>query len=294
MAKMSKEERLAKQAELQAQEAENMEKFMNGGEDSDLNQNPLLMAGTMERGYAEGEDNVDVIGNIPSSIPEPEEQRTVIDFTESHVNLDAEGNEINDLQDGGQDKKPPLTVGDGMHQDISDEEKKQQKIMTGNAADTAIDLYKGLISLGKSWGQRTPESYQAKAMQGKFDMRVLDEPIPHCDGATLNKFLPAYNSQIEEGMQLDPKTETEMRTVLKRIALKRGLGMSDEARFGMLMLQDAGSKISLLYSSNKMLKNIESMLAENIKNGGTKPTQEKQKTTKIKEEPEVFNERGED
>lgn len=284
-------------------EAESLKNAMDGRgneiTDTDLLSNPLFTAAVVERDYSGGKDNLDVIGHIPDSIPEPEIEKQVVNFNEieNQTSENGEYNEFGASVNGSQEQKKVY------NEQMGEEEKKEQRVMSNNFSDSIIDGYKLIIDLIKNNSKRTKEGYQWKAIQGKFDMRTLSASVDLGEGVLLpfGEFIESYNEQIEIIMQLDPTKEKEMRDLLKRIAVKRGLGMSDEMRLTLLVAEDVLTKSVTMYNLNKTLKNIESFLFKQVQMGtasfgDTRPNQEQkpqqQKATTI--ENVEIKERGEE
>lgn len=228
---------------------------------SDAFSNPLLGSGVIERDYSTGKNTLNVIGNIPDSIPEPEIAKQTIDFTQSDDTV-IENTTDSNTESSQQNRAV-------FNEEMSSEDKAEQRAMTGNFSDTIIDGYKLLISMIKNNATKSREKYQWLAVQGKFDMRVLKANVDMGDGQLIayGDFIEGYNEQIEIIMCLDPNKEKEMRALLKRIALKKGLGMSDEMRLTLLVAEDVLTKAVTMFNLNKTLKNIEAFMLKQVQTG---------------------------
>ncbi len=209
---------------------------------------PLMSAQTVDRGYSKGE-SIDVIGNIPNSVEMPQAEKIVIDLNQSQNNENLGNSE-------SQNSEPKEKA---IYQDMSDEDKKEQKVLSNNFADSIVDGYKFLTDMLRDGLKKTEAKYQFKAIQGKFNMKALDFHIDMGGGTsiTYREFVEYWNQNLDDLMRLNPDVEKEMRDVLKRIAMKRGLGMSDEARLAALVIQDAAPKVIGLLDMSKVLKNVE-------------------------------------
>lgn len=276
----------------------NVDKAKNDGniEDAQMFDNPLFEP-VIERDYS-GVKNIEVQGIIPDSMPEPENDRITVDFNEApSPNFDE--------YEGDTEPKQKAVF----DEEMGGLDKKEQKILASNFSDTVVDGYKLLIQLCKDGFQKTKESYQAKAIQGKFNMGVMDMPVDVGAGSMIkfSDFISSYNEMITETMVLDPDKEKEMRELLKRISISRGIGMSDETRLTFMVIEDAGTKIFSLIAANKMIKNVETYIMkvyenqqemmrggnQNAKQNQTRPEKDSKPLTPV-ENAEVIKEKGEE
>lgn len=251
-------------------ERENLVKEMSGEstepEDAELLNDPLFSSGVKERDYS-SKKGFDIRGEVPDSTPEPEDVNPIIDLTtDSLDNSDNETDGYDSSSDSGNTNsntdnaydEPKSFGGGGASDSYTEEPVANQKELSNNFADSIIDGYKLLIDLTKKGLKNTPEKYRQKAIEGKFDMRVLKSKVDvGGQYVTFQEFVESYNESIEEILVLDPDSEKEMRDLLKRIAKKRGLGMSDEQRFFLLFGKDVVTKTVSLVSMHKTMRNVE-------------------------------------
>lgn len=226
-------------------------------------QDSLLSGNTIDRGYSSGQ-NIEVIGNLPNSVAVPTDEKIVVDLTGGGGgSMESEF----DAASGGQPQDGSTPV--GVYQDHSEEDKKEQKILSNNFADTIIDGYKLLVDMLREGMKKTEEKYQFKAIQGKFNMKALDFQIDLGGGSyvTYREFTSFWNENLDTLMRLDPAVEKDMRDILKRIALKRGLGMSDETRLVMIFAQDTIPKVIGLLDMQKVIKNVEANVLKMVASG---------------------------
>ena len=234
---------------------------------------PLLSAPIVEREYS-GKNAFDVHGETPISVEEPEKGKIIVDTDGSSIDEDDEeipnpedyddDNEEGRKQQREQQRKPrqPQYEEPEFEDDGLDPKTKRQ--MAGNIADTIVDGYKMLLAGGKNFSQRPRDWYQMKAIQGKFDMRVLDFSVDVGGGDMLKygNFVDRYNEMVDNVMVLDKEKEKRMRTLSKRVCEKHEVGMSDEWTLGLLVGGDIIEKAGLLFQQHRMLSNVETYVTK--------------------------------
>jgi hypothetical protein len=234
---------------------------------------PLLSAPIVEREYS-GKNAFDVHGETPISVEEPEKGKIIVDTDGSSIDEDDEeipnpedyddDNEEGRKQQREQQRKPrqPQYEEPEFEDDGLDPKTKRQ--MAGNIADTIVDGYKMLLAGGKNFSQRPRDWYQMKAIQGKFDMRVLDFSVDVGGGDMLKygNFVDRYNEMVDNVMVLDKEKEKRMRTLSKRVCEKHEVGMSDEWTLGLLFGGDIIEKAGLLLQQHRMLSNVETYVTK--------------------------------
>lgn len=234
---------------------------------------PLLSAPIVEREYS-GKNAFDVHGETPISVEEPEKGKIIVDTDGSSIDEDDE--EIHNPEDYDDDDeeepkqqreqqrktRQPQYEEPEFEDDGLDPKTKRQ--MAGNIADTIVDGYKMLLAGGKNFSQRPRDWYQMKAIQGKFDMRVLDFRVDVGGGDMLKygNFVDRYNEMVDNVMVLDKEKEKRMRTLSKRVCEKHGVGMSDEWTLGLLVGGDIFEKAGLLFQQHRMLSNVETYVTK--------------------------------
>ena len=233
---------------------------------------PLLSAPIVEREYS-GKNAFDVHGETPISVEEPEQGKIVVDADRSGIDDEDDGipmpedydneNEEESQQTQQRQARPQPQYEDPEFEDDGLDAKTKRQ-MASNVADTIVDGYKFLLTGGKNLAQRPREWYQMNAIQGKFDMRVLDFRVD-VGGANMVKygdFVENYNEMVDNVMVLDKEKEKRMRTLSKRVCEKHGLGMSDEWSLGLLVGGDIIEKAGLLFQQHRMLSNVETYVTK--------------------------------
>lgn len=232
---------------------------------------PLLSAPIVEREYS-GKNAFDVHGETPISVEEPEQGKIVVDTDGSGNDEDDEEIPTPEDYDDEDEEEPQQTQQRQPKQPQYEEpefeddglDAKTKRQMASNVADTIVDGYKFLLTGGKNLAQRPREWYQMKAIQGKFDMRVLDFRVDVGGGNMVKygDFVENYNEMVDNVMVLDKDKEKRMRTLSKRVCEKHGLGMSDEWTLGLLVGGDIIEKAGLLLQQHRMLSNVETYVTK--------------------------------
>lgn len=242
------------------QKEEDLAKLKNAIDDSnneidpDLLSDPMFQAAVKERDYSSGK--MDIIGDAPFSTPEPDNISPVLDLTD--IPLDST---LDEKVQSSEDSKTKIS--DDSEDNYS---KSDQKEFAINASDTIVDIYKLAIDLALEGMTKTREKYQLKAIEGKFDMRVLQQKIDFGDGTncTWEEFCHSYNEELKQIMVLDPEKEKELREILKRVSMSRGIVMSDEMRLIFVFGEDVINKLFRLIALNKTVKNIEKVMLRQV------------------------------
>lgn len=293
-----------KDAEKVVETAEETETETNDVPDNTEIIDPLLSAPIVEREYS-GKNAFDVQGETPISVEEPEQGKIVVDADGSGTDDEYEGIPMPEDYDDEDEEEPqktqqrkerpqPQYEEPELEDDGLDAKTKRQ--MASNVADTIVDGYKFLLTGGKSMAKRPRESYQIKAIQGKFDMRVLDFRVDVGGGNMIKygDFVENYNEMVDNVMVLDKEKEKRMRTLSKRVCEKHGFGMSDEWSLGLLVGGDIIEKAGLLFQQHRMLSNVEAYVTKMFQQQMAQQRAEanrqnivKSKYTKPKEETKV-------
>lgn len=267
--------------EFANQELEELDKSVVTDED-----NPLLQQAVIERDYSGG-DNFKVVGNVVDSVEEPKTQQPVVNFSDDDDDDDFDdfGNKnTNKDDDDDEPYFPPRPDGSGRTvienndkyiENFDELSGKTQSELTGNLANTIVDLYKFGINFGKKCALRTKQDYQRKALLGKFDMKVLNYKYDLGDGEAVRygELVNNYNDTVEEVMTLDENTESDMRTLIKRIGKKKGVGMSDETALALLVGRDLVTKIGTLTALTIKMNRAEKVIMAQIRRQN-KPVQQ--------------------
>lgn len=261
---MAREYRSDAIKESQQQSTMNNNEFGKGAPQVE---DPLFDNAIVHRDYSSDGGGIQVVGEIPDRIPEPETTQRVVDFNNNtpidDYQSDAQGQQYSD--DGQYS---------GSEQGFTQEpekDKKQINIETKNLADSLVDMLKFGYQQLREYAKKSEDKLQFKAARGKFNIAVLDSVVDLGGGCQvrMRDFLDNYNNEIERAIQLDPEREAEMRQLIRRIAQVRGMGMSDELRLGIMLGQEVIEKGGMLYAlsgtMNDILKNQERLLSEQAK-----------------------------
>lgn len=109
--------------------------------------------------------------------------------------------------------------------------------------------YDKLHAVGRWAGKMDPHDLMMLEQKGKID---LDYQLPLGTGKIgLRKFFNDYNAQIEEDITVSEEFKNDITPPLTRIAIKKGWRLGDEGTFGLLLAEDLGTKIALLYGLKK-------------------------------------------
>ena len=240
--------------------------------------NPLLQNPVVERDYSGGE-NFEIRGNVIDSVEEPTTQRPIVDFNEKDDDDDFDddfnSDDDDENDDGGNDDdddeeedEEEDNGGSGRrlkeneekyYENFDEMPTKMQNELTGNLANTCVGGYVMLHNFAKQILTRDKQYYQQKALEGKFDINVLSYKVNLGDGeySRFGDSLDNYNNVIENILTVKDETVSEMKTLVKRIAKKHGVGQSDESRLALLVGVDILSKTALLVSQVKQMNRVE-------------------------------------
>lgn len=109
--------------------------------------------------------------------------------------------------------------------------------------------YDKLHAVGRWAGKMDPNDLMLMHQKRKID---LDYNLPLGTGVIgLRKFFADYNLQIEEDIVVTEDFKRDITPPLERIAIKRGWGLGDEGTVMMLLAEDLGTKVALLYGLKK-------------------------------------------
>lgn len=240
--------------------------------------NPLLQQPVMERDYSGG-DNFEIRGDVVDSVEEPETKKPIVDFNEDSDDGDFDDdfddsddgsdddsndsdNDIDDTdddEDSGRGAKVSENGGEKYIEDFDEMSPKMQNELTGNLANTCVSGYTLIHNFAKQILKRDRGHYQQKAMEGKFDMNVLSFKVDMGDGqySRFGDNLEYYNNVIDELLTVKDETLSEMKTLIKRIAKKHGVGQSDESRLLFLVGTDLFTKTALLTAQVRQMNRVE-------------------------------------
>ena len=195
---------------------------------SNINSNiinePLLQAKTTEKAYAK--DNVNIIGNVPDSVPE--------DFIETPtIDLTAQDNEP---------QRPSFEPGEVRNPAWDDMSKKQQTMGSEYVAENIINGYVALNNLAKDYVSFDEQKYVQKAIKGEFDMQALDIELPISEaGQTVpvKELLANVNEMAERTFVVSDKFKDEVRPLLNSLCKEKGWGMSPGQQLLFIVGKDA-------------------------------------------------------
>lgn len=109
--------------------------------------------------------------------------------------------------------------------------------------------YDKLHAVGRWAAKMDPHDLAMLDQKGKIN---LDANLALGTGKLpLREFFKQYNDQIEEDIVVTPEFIADITPPLERIAIKRGWGLGDEGTVGLLLAEDLGTKVALLYGLKK-------------------------------------------
>ncbi len=242
--------------------------------------NPLFDGTPIEREYSNS-SSIKIEGSVPvDGVPVPEEKPLTVNFdTPVNPQYDSDGDEPTQPpnNNGGSPNSatnptyPNSDEGNkpnnnGMFDpEFAEKDKKVQNFEAGNLADGLVDMLKQLYAGISTICKKDIDRLQFKAAMGKFNMAVLNAKIDLGSAVVpMKEFIEYYNSQVETTMVLSPEREEQLRILLKRIAKKRGLGLSDEGMLIWILIQEFLEKVPTMWGlssmMNAILKNQENIL----------------------------------
>lgn len=109
--------------------------------------------------------------------------------------------------------------------------------------------YDKLHAVGRWAGKMDPNDLALLHQKGKIN---LDNELALGTGRiSLRSFFAEYNAQIEEDIVVSPDFVKDITPPLERIAIKRGWGLGDEGTVGLLLAEDLGTKVAILWGLKK-------------------------------------------
>jgi len=141
-------------------------------------------------------------------------------------------------------ERTPIDPG---YNEMSGAEKKRGAEGMANAF---IQGYSILCKQGAKWVMIKPEKVQRLVMEGKINADVMYQ-MPGGVMATAPDIINSYNAEMSEVMEVSDEFVDQVRPLLVRIFMKRGLGMSDEAQLMWIVGQDIFSKGVILFQIKK-------------------------------------------
>jgi hypothetical protein len=261
-----------------------------------LENEPLVGSAISKKPYAT--ENLESIGEIPDSIPEFEFEKQVVNFNEGTMTgmenedgsmgsaspsssvMDGQNNfskeDSRSFNNGNSErstrteKQNPSPLSD-VKNPFNDSMTPKQKSQSAEfLADSAIDSYCWLVSMGKDYLKFDDDKMQAKALVGEFDFDVLRVQIPLNSSGTekisIHDFLQSMNEQADQIMVVPDEFKEKVRPVLIEIFKKKGWGATPEQRLMLLVAEDAAPKLGAIFQikklANKLLENSMQILAQ--------------------------------
>jgi len=250
--------------------------------------------------------NIEVKGELPSEIPEPELQKTIIEFDDKGRLIDNENDESeqqetpppsDDSFDFKQPDEQPTATTDVVNEPPQ-EEKKSLKTMFSTDGEPdgekksrqlvkiIVKGYKWLFEQGYNFLELSDEKIKKQALNGKIEYEVLFVEMPLNESGTqtvtIYEFIEDYNKNLKTATTVDAEFLEEVEEVLTRIFVARGIGMSDEVYLAILVGSDMANRavsiFSLKYSVSSIMKYATTMIREQ------RDTVEKNKARKQQEE----------
>lgn len=197
--------------------------------------NPLMREQVTERSYTGGDINHSDNDDIPEYSPAKE-----IEGPESFEN---------------QQPKEPLNES---YNELPNKEKKQGAEL---AADTLLDAYSGICSMGVKVVSISEKRIQKEYAEGTIDP---DLRLPTQDNSTVSvmEYAESFNATLSEAFEVSSDFKEKVKEPLVRVLQKRGLAMSDEQFLMYAFGKDLGEKVLIAVSLKLQTKEMLSMLRE--------------------------------
>jgi hypothetical protein len=122
---------------------------------------------------------------------------------------------------------------------------KQKAAASDQLAHFVMDRYQGAHDWANRNLQISKEKITKLQAAGELDLRA---PIPYEDGfMRAGEYFREWNKDMETAFVMDPEWRADMQATLSRILAKRGMGLSDEAKFLLGISMDMGFKVRLYF-----------------------------------------------
>lgn len=205
--------------------------------------NPLLTEPVKERPYTK--PNVDMGSSMFERIPEPELKRPVISLQDEIKKDEAEPKENKPFEP----INPAVT-------EMTDSEKQKS---AETVVDMFLDVY-GMINQGGAKLAQISDNNKKKIAQ-KVDIDYPLQLSPQ-HTITLNQLIDKTNADISSVCVVTDDFKAKVKPPLVRIAVKRGLGLSDEQQVAYLFIKDIGEKTAVLYSLRNTIGTLVAQIKE--------------------------------
>jgi hypothetical protein len=267
---------------------------------------PLLTSKTIEREHSK--PHIDVKGTVPFSMEEPHIDAPTIDFNARppDANIDGTGGSENN----GATKQPvheverkPISEQRGNSLQIpgyTELNSRQKTVASEYLADTIINGYSFLNEGIKKFLMFDEEKMRMKAIDGKFDMAVLQLEMPLSeianDTISVGAFLGDVNEKIDRLYTVSEKYKHEIKPLLVEYLKEHGLGMSLGWQIAALTIEEAAPKLQGFFAiksaQNSILKVGMHILGE-MKKQNEHATQQPTHTVIVTPAPETKQPSGE-
>lgn len=219
---------------------ENLEKGNNDSVPNEVSDYNPLAEKVKERPYTKPNLLVDT-NNPFEPIPEPLLQKPVISLSSE---LKKEDKPI-----GDEKKEEPKLVNEQM-KDMSEEEKKRS---AETVVDMFLDVY-GMVNTGVGKIATISDKEKNKiAQKVPIDFPLQLSPT---QTITLNQLIDKTNADITDVCKVTEEFNKKVKPPLVRIAIKRGLGLTDEQQVAYLFIKDLGEKTAVLYSLRSVINGL--------------------------------------
>jgi len=212
---------------------------------SDVSSYNPLSESVKERPYTKPNVMVDATSAF-TPIPEPSLTKPIISLQDE---LKKEEQPVQ------QEKKAPELINEGLSE-MSEAEKQK-------SAETVVDMFLDVYGMLNAGGAKL-------AKIGDKQKRKISEKVPldynlqlsSTQSITLHQLIEKTNSDIDTVCTVDEKFKSKVKPPLVRIAVKKGLGLTDEQQVAYLFIKDIGEKTAVLYSLRSVIGNLVTQIEE--------------------------------
>lgn len=166
--------------------------------------------------------------------------------------------EIHPLGGGQQSAKPDTSKQPGQENkekinsfqdpNLKDLPPAQKELSAGQLSNFLLNRYEGLHGWANKKIQISEKKVLKLVREGKLDLRAL-VPYEFDQFMTIGELIKEFNKEYSQLFFVDPAWRAEIEPPLTRIFAKRGIGLSDEAFVGFMLMTDLGVKTSLAFEA---------------------------------------------
>lgn len=208
-----------------------------------------LAENVQEKSYA-ASDHLESANPIPEPAFVPPSFESQKDFFEEDEKEKKTKNNGNGNVNHTEKITPKPSYSDGFVGGDNELSNKEKKRGAEAMATTFIQGYSLLCKQGAKWVMIKQSKVTKLIREGKINPDILYY-APGNVQATAPQIIEAYNNEMLEIMEVSEDFVEQVRPLLVRIFLKRGIGMSDEAQLMWIVGQDVFMKGTMLFSIKK-------------------------------------------